>query len=344
MKTLVSFLSLLVALSVSAWLAAQVDTATLVGTVHDVSGAVVPGATVTVTEVETNLSTSTKTDREGNYVVTPLKIGKYAVTAEASGFKKQTHANIVLNVQDRLRIDFDLQVGAVTETVNVSEVAPLVQTESSSLGDVIGSQQVTDLPLNGRDYTVLATLTTGVAKIFEGPVNGGSTPTNGNAGGNFVANGTRGNLNNFMLDGIDNNSNDNASYILYTSVDAIQEFKVQTSTYSAEFARSGGAVVNATLKSGTNQLHGSTWEFLRNEAVDARGFFEPPGPKAPYKQNQFGGTLGGPIKKDKTFFFGDYEGTRIRLAQTDISNVPTPAERGGDFSALLGSQIGVDAL
>jgi len=347
MKRFVWLLGVLLALGEPGVLRAQVDTATLVGTVRDSTGAVIPNATVTATAVETNISTTSKTDTEGNYVVTPLKIGRYAVTAEAGGFKKQTRENITLSVQDRLRIDFDLQVGAVTETVNVSEAAPTVQTESSTLGDVIGSQQVTDLPLNGRDYTALATLTTGVAKIVEGPVNGGSTPTNGNAGGNFVANGTRGNLNNFMLDGIDNNSNDNASYILYTSVDAIQEFKVQTSTYPAEFGRSGGAVVNATLKSGTNQLHGSAFEFLRNEAVDARGFFEPPGPKAPYKENHVGGTLGGPIKKDKTFFFGDYEATRIRRAVTDISNVPTAAERTGDFSVLLGSPLttcGTDVL
>jgi len=323
---------------------AQVDTATIVGTLRDASGAVIPGASVTATQVGTNLSTGAKTDGEGNYVLTALKIGKYVVTAEANGFKKQTRENVILNVEDRLRVDFDLQVGATTETVSVAAAVPLIQTESSSLGDVISSQQTTDLPLNGRDYTVLATLTTGVAKIFEGPVNGGNTPTNGNAGGNFVANGTRGNLNNFLLDGIDNNSNDNASYSLYTSVDAIQEFKVQTSTYSAEFGRTGGAVVNATLKSGTNQLHGTAFEFLRNDALDARGFFEPPGPKAPYKQNQFGGALGGPIKRDKTFFFGDYQGTRIRLAQTYISNVPTPAERAGDFSVLLGSQAGTDPL
>ncbi len=339
MKRSVCLLGVLLALGVPGGLRAQVDTATLVGTVRDSTGAVIPGATLTATAVETNISATTKTDTEGNYVVTPLKIGRYAVTAEAGGFKKQTRENITLNVQDRLRVDFDLQVGAVTETVNVKEAVPLIQSETSALGDVIGSDQVTSLPLNGRDYTVLATLTTGVAKIVEGPVNGGSSPTNGNAGGNFVANGTRGNLNNFMLDGIDNNSNDNASYILYTSVDAIQEFKVQTSTYSAEFGRAGGAVINASIKSGTNQFHGSGFEFLRNEAVDARGFFEPPGPKAPYKENHVGGTLGGPIQKDKTFFFGDYEATRIRKAVTDISTVPTLAERGGDFSVLLGGQL-----
>ncbi len=326
--TLVVFL----VLSVPAWLSAQVDTATLVGTVRDASGAVVPGATVAATQVETNMGTTTKTDAEGNYVLTPLKIGKYSVTAEAAGFKKQTRGNITLNVQDRLPVDFDLQVGAVTETVNVSEAAPLVETETSSLGEVIDSRQITDLPLNGRDYLQLATLTTGVTDTSGGG-------NNGNIGGAFVANGTRGDLNNFLLDGIDNNSNDNGWAILRTNVDAIQEFKAQTSTYSAEFGRSGGAVINASIKSGTNQFHGGGFEFLRNDALDARGFFEAPNqPKAAFKQNQFGGTLGGPIKKDKTFFFGDYQGTRIRQGLTFTSSVPQAAERSGDFSALLGGQ------
>ena len=216
----------------------------------------------------------------------------------------------------------------------------MVNTESSALGDVIASQQITDLPLNGRDYTQLATLTTGVVKITEngGGINGATSPTNGNAGGAFAVNGTRGNLNNFLLDGIDNNSNDNAGNILRTNVDAIEEFKVQTSNYSAEFGRSGGAVINASTKSGTNSFHGTAFEFLRNSAVDSRQFFEPADqPKAPFRQNQFGGTLGGPIWRNKTFFFVDYQGTRIVTSQPDIVTVPTPAEINGDFSALLGS-------
>jgi hypothetical protein len=326
---------------------AQVDAATIVGSVHDATGAVVPNAAVTATDLGTNTKSTTHTDNTGNYVLTPLKIGNYAVSVESQGFKTQTRSGITLQIQDRLRIDFTLEVGAVTEQVSVVADASLVQTETSSLGDVIASKQITDLPLNGRDYTQLATLTTGIVKITEngGGINGATSATNGNAGGSFVANGTRGNLNNFMLDGIDNNSNDNAGNILKTSVDAIQEFKVQTSTYSAEFGRSGGAVINATIKSGTNQFHGTAFEFLRNSALDARGFFEPADqPKAPFKQNQFGGVFGGPIKKDKTFFFGDYQGTRVRAANTYIVTVPTAAEINGDFSALLGDQVATDAL
>jgi len=326
---------------------AQVDTATIVGTVQDSSGAVVPSASVTATVVNTNSKISTKTDSSGNYVITPLKIGGYTVAVEAQGFKKETRSGIVLQVQDRLRVDFTLEVGSIAESVNIAAEVPVVQTESSALGDVIGSRQITDLPLNGRDYTQLATLTTGVAKITEngGGINGATSATNGNAGGAFAVNGTRGNLNNFMLDGVDNNSNDNAGNILKTSVDAIEEFKVQTSNYSAEFGRSGGAVINATIKSGTNEFHGTAFEFLRNSALDARGFFEAPDqPKAPFKQNQFGGTLGGPIKKNKLFFFGDYQGTRVSAAATSIVSVPTPAEINGDFSGILGSQVGTDAL
>lgn len=341
MKRFALVLCLLIGtLSVSR-LTAQVDTATVVGTVQDSSGAVVPAASVTATALGTNSKTSTQTDSAGNYVLTPLKIGEYSVAVEARGFKKETRSRVVLQVQDRLRVDFTLEVGALTEAVNIAAEVPIVQTESSALGDVIGSRQITDLPLNGRDYTQLATLTTGVAKITEngGGINGSTTATNGNAGGAFAVNGTRGNLNNFMLDGVDNNSNDNAGNILRTSVDAIEEFKVQTSNYSAEFGRSGGAVINATIKSGTNEFHGTAFEFLRNSALDARGFFESPDqPKAPFKQNQFGGTLGGPIKKNKLFFFGDYQGTRVRAATTDIVSVPTPAEINGDFSAS-GSQI-----
>ena len=211
--------------------------------------------------------------------MTPLRIGNYSVAVEAPGFKTETHSGIVLQVQDRVRVDFTMQVGAVSDTVSVQESTPVIQTETSALGDVVASQQITDMPLNGRDYTQLATLTTGVIKITEngGGINGATSATNGNAGGAFAVNGTRGNLNNFMLDGIDNNSNDNAGNILSTNVDAIQEFKVQTSGYSAEFGRSGGAVINATIKSGTNGFHGTAFEFLRNSALDARGFFEPAG-------------------------------------------------------------------
>jgi outer membrane receptor protein involved in Fe transport len=339
MKKTIWMAALLWVLSTSFAGFAQVDTATVTGTVQDSTGAVLPNVTITATELDTGIKTAVKSSQDGNYVITPLKIGRYSVSAEANGFRTQTRTDIALNVEQRLRLDFNLQVGSVTQTAEVTGQTPQLETESASLGDVVAAQQVEQLPLNGRRYTDLAELTSGVSKVIEGPVNGGDTPTNGNAGGSFAVNGTRGDQNNFILDGIDNNSNDNGDVAVLSSVDAIAEFKIQTSNYSPEFGRSGGAVINATTKSGTNSFHGEAWEFLRNDAFDARGFFESPDqPKAPYKQNQFGGTLGGPIKKDKAFFFVDYEGTRIHSARTDFATVPTAAERTGNFSDILSTQ------
>jgi len=325
---------------------AQVDTATVTGTVRDSSGAVLPNVTVTATEMDTGIRTTAKTASDGNYVITPLKIGTYSVSAQANGFQTGTQQNIVLNVQQNQRLDFQLHVGSVSQTAEVISEAPLLETETASLGQVVTAQQLEEFPLNGRRYTDLAELTAGVAKVTEGPVNGGNSPTNGNAGGSFAVNGTRGDQNDFILDGIDNVSNDNADVAILSSVDAIAEFKIQTSNYSPEFGRGGGAVINASTKSGTNNLHGEVWEFLRNQAFDARGFFEQPTDrKAPYKQNQFGAALGGPIKRDKAFFFVDYEGTRIHSAQTDFASVPIAGESTGNFSSILGTvPTGTDAL
>jgi hypothetical protein len=331
---------------------AQVDTGSLVGSVKDASGALLPGVTVTATNTDTGVATSAKTQESGEYVITPLHIGRYSVTVEATGFKREVRKDIVLDVQQTIRLDFSLNLGAISETVEVTGAPPLLQTEDASLGNVVTAETVEELPLNGRRYTDLAELTSGVTKVIEGPVNGGSTPTNGNAGGSFAVNGTRGDQNNFTLDGIDNNSNDNGDVAVLSSVDAIAEFKIETLNYSPEFGRSGGAVINATTKSGTNKFHGSAWEFLRNDALDAAQYgFGSVLTKAPYKQNQFGVTFGGPIKKDKAFFFADYEGTRISQAQSDIVTVPTDGtngtsnERNGDFSGILGSTpSGTDAL
>ena len=231
----------------------------------------------------------------------------------------------MLRVQDRLRLDFELEPGDIKESVVVTGEAPLVQSETSSLGEVVDARQIVGLPLNGRNYIDLATLTSGVIRTAEG--------SNGNVNATFVVNGTRGGQNNYLLDGIDNNSNDGGEAALYTNVDAIEEFKVQTSNYSAEFGRSGGAVINASLKSGANTVSGSAFYFLRDESLDARGYFEDPNSeKAPFHFQQFGGTLGGPIRKDKTFFFVDYQATRRRSADTGIFSVPTAAQRHGDFS------------
>lgn len=345
MRTHLLVLVVLISFGFVPSLQGQVDTATITGTVKDLSDAVIPGVTVTARNEATGITTTVHTNDKGDYVLTPLKIGNYVVAVEAEGFQREVRNGLTLNVQQNVHLDFSLKVGSVTQETVVTGAAPLLETETASLGDVVAGQQVRDLPLNGRRYTDLATLTAGVTKVLEGPVNGSATPTNGNAGGDFAVNGTRGDQNNFILDGVDNNSNDNGDLAFTSSVDAIAEFKVQTSNYSAEFGRSGGAVINATTKSGSNTVHGSAWEFLRNDVLDARGYFEAPDqPKAPYRQNQFGGTVGGPILQNKLFYFLDYEGTRIGSADTEFTTVPTLSERGGDFSDLLGAQTGMDAL
>jgi hypothetical protein len=304
---------------------AQVDTGAILGTVRDRTGAVAPGASLRILEIATNTLTERTTDAAGSYVATPLRVGTYTVTVELSGFKKQTREGIVLRVQDRLRLDFELEPGDINESVVVIGEAPLVQSETSSLGEVVDARQIVGLPLNGRNYIDLATLTSGVIRTVDG--------SNGNVNATFVVNGTRGGQNNYLLDGIDNNSNDGGEAALYTNVDALEEFKVQTSNYSAEFGRSGGAVINASLKSGANTVSGGAFYFLRDESLDARGYFEDPeSTKAPFHFQQFGGTLGGPIQKDKTFFFVDYQATRRRSNDTGIYSVPTPAQRNGDFS------------
>ncbi len=211
-------------------------------------------------------------------------------------------------------VDFALPPGQMTETVMVTGEPPTLQTQDASVGQVINARTINDLPLNGRNFTFLAQLAAGVTQ--------GQQDTRGlGASGSFAANGQRPAQNNYLLDGIDNNANlvdflNGTAFAVRPPVDAIQEFKIQTNDYSAEFGRSAGAILNATIKSGTNQFHGNAWEFLRNDALDAANFFENSGgiPKGEYRQNQFGFTIGGPIKKDKTFFFGDYEGTRIRQA------------------------------
>ena len=314
---------------------AQTDAATVLGTVVDGTGAAVQGATVTVTDTARNAKTVVKTGPTGAYIATPLQIGNYSISVEFQGFRPETHNDVVLQVQDRLRVDFTLQVGSTREQVVVDEAPPMLETDSSELGQVIDNKQIVDLPLNGRDYTQLVSLTSGVIKLKEGSsLNGYSSSSNGNAGGNFAVNGMRGMLNNYILDGIDNNSNDNGQNVLKTNIDAIQEFKVETSNYSAEFGRSGGAVINATIKSGSNALHGSAFEFARDVDLDARQYFEQPGSaKAPFSQHQFGGTIGGRILRDKMFYFVDYQGSRVSTSNIDFSSVPSAAEVSGDFSA-----------
>jgi hypothetical protein len=312
----------------------QADTGVITGSLIDQAGAAIPSARVTITSQSTSISSIITADSRGSFTSAPIKADTYSVEVTAPGFETEKRTGVKLQVQDRLNLEFKMVVGQVNQSIIVSDQSSAIQTQTSSLGQVISSATMSAIPLNGRSYLQLASLSTGVIAT--------TTGTNGNTGGSsgsfgqvtFATNGARGTLNNFLLDGIDNNSNDNGGAILHTSVDAIQEFKIQTSSYSAEFGRSGGAVINAVIKSGTNAYHGDAYEFFRNSALDARSYFEEAGtPKAAFKQNQYGATIGGPILKDKLFWFGDYEGTSLRTPNTYISTVPTEAERTGDFSA-----------
>lgn len=312
----------------------QVDTGSVLGTVRDTTDAVVPGAKVTLTNQDTGIVQTTTTGSVGEYTFSPVKLGHYAVSAEFKGFERVEHTNVIVDVQQRVVVNFVLPPGQTTQTVEVTGQPPALQTQDASVGQVISGQTVNDLPLNGRNYTFLAQLAAGVTQ--------GQQDTRGlGASGSFSANGSRPAQNNYLLDGIDNNANlvdflNGTAFAVKPPVDAIQEFKIETNDYSAEFGRSAGAILNATIKSGTNQVHGSAWEFLRNDALDAANFFENSGgiAKGEYRLNQFGFTIGGPIKKDKTFFFGDYEGTRIRQATPSINTVPTALERNSGYTNL----------
>ena len=313
----------------NAW--AQKDSGSIVGVVRDPSGALIAGAKVKVTEVDRGTSVNTSTSALGEYIVTPLRIGRYNVTVEKEGFKKAVVGPIELDVQAKPAVDVTLQVGQVAETIAVTSQGPQLETETSELGQVVNSRTATTLPLNGRNFAQLAQLAAGV-----GPSEPGSR-TDTSYG--FSSNGARSLQNNFLLDGIDNNANlgdvlNGSAYVIQPSVDAIAEFKVETNSYSAEFGRGNGAIMNAVIKSGTNRLHGDAYEFFRNDTLDGRNAFDFLG-KQGYQQNQFGATLGGPIVKDRTFFFVDYEGLRIRQASPQLLLIPTQAMLGGDFSDSL---------
>ena len=324
-------LSLLCLLLLPAMGWAQKDTGNIVGTVRDSSGAVVARANVTITDADRGTVFSTTSNASGEYVSAPLKIGRYRVKVEKEGFKTVVIGPVQLNVQERASVDFKLQVGQVQQQVTVTSQGPQLETETSELGQVVSGKEATTLPLNGRNFAQLAQLAAGVA-----PSEPGSRveTTFG-----FSSNGSRALQNNFLLDGIDNNADlgdvlNGSSYVIQPSVDAIAEFKVQTNSYSAEFGRGNGAVMNAVIKSGTNALHGNVYEFFRNDKLDGRNAFDTFG-RQPYQQNQFGATLGGPIIKNKTFFFVDYEGLRIRQAKPELMFIPTPAQLAGDFSSQL---------
>ena len=313
-----------------AW--SQADRGSIVGTVRDASGALVPSATVTVTNGATGVSVTTQTNSAGEYQVLALLPGVYQAKVNASGFQTEVRGGITIDVQTRQQVDFALKVGSVQQEIQVTAAEPLLQTQTADVGGIVDTRRMVDLPLNGRRYADLALLEPGVQQYF-----GAANP----APDRFSANGNLELQNDFLLDGIDNNSNSEnlqefSVQVVQPPPDALQEYRIQTRTYSAEFGTSAGAVVNATIKSGTNQFHGDLWEFLRNDNLDANGFFDNANgtPIGHYVQNQFGGTIGGPIRHNKTFFFFDMQGFTARRAQTVESTVPTPLMQQGDFTEL----------
>lgn len=306
---------------------AQFDAATVLGRVVDQSGAAVPGATVTLISIATAIQASAVTDESGAYQFLNVRVGDYSIEAELQGFSKAVASNVTVTVNARQRVDLTLSVGGIGETVEVTGASRILETESSDRGQVIAREQIVNLPLNGRAYADLALLSPGVR----------SSSISSGRDASFNVNGMRSSLNNFILDGVDNNSYGTSNQgfsnqVVQVSPDAVEEFKVQTDNFSAEFGRAGGAVINASFRSGTNQVHGTAWEFNRNTALNATGFFKPTsGQKPTLNRNQFGGVVGGPIVRNRAFFFADYEGFRQVSRAATFSSIPTLLQRQGNL-------------
>lgn len=314
---------------------AQFDTANVIGTVRDQSGAVINNSKVTLQNVDTGVANTTNTDQNGDFTFFNVRIGKYTLKAEAPGFKAAVADQFTVTVSARQRVDLNLQVGQTTENVMVEGAAEILETDSSDRGQVITTQAIVNLPLNGRSYADLTLLSPGVRKSQL------ENQTSSSRDASFNVNGQRSALNNFMVDGVDNNaygtSNQGFSnQVVQLTPDAVAEFRVETNNYSAEYGRAAGAVINVTTRSGTNALHGAAWEYLRNTDLNAVGFFKPTGGVKPiFIQNQFGAAVGGPIRKDKMFIFGDYEGLRRITRTLNFSTVPTADQKAGIFGTPI---------
>lgn len=309
---------------------AQMDQGSIVGTVVDSTGAAIPNATVKLVNEQNGFSLERVSDAGGSYTFTPLKIGAYTLTGSAQGFRSFEQRGVNVTAGSRVEVTLTLGIASAGQTIEVSAAAPLLQTQEASTGGTVSAEAIVKTPLLNRNPMFVAQLTPGVVPAEQG--------SRGANKGDFSANGQRSQQNNYILDGVDNNAvlvdiPNGASYVFKPVPDALQEFKVQTSNYNAELGRAAGAVVNMSIKSGSNGLHGSLWEYWRNDMLNARDYFQTVKPK--YRQNQFGATLGGPILKDKLFFFGDAEAARIIFGQTSINTVPTARMRTGDFSELL---------
>jgi outer membrane receptor protein involved in Fe transport len=327
-----AFVLLLLLTSSGGPLFAQEVTGSIRGVVLDPSGAGVPSAKVTATQVETGLSRATVTDHHGAYILVLLPVGHYRLEASAKDFRKFAQEGITLSVNEAANVPIRLTIGSPTQLVQVQANAALIETSDTTLGKTVGEREILDLPLNGRNFSQLGLLQPGVVPITPGLAQAGGSLRDGEA---YSVNGQRPESNDFLIDGASNFNAVDGGFVLKPPIDAIAEFKILTHTANAEFGGAAGSTTNIVTRSGSNRLHGAAWEFLRNDKLDAANFFENADgfAKSEYRQNQFGGTLGGPIHKDKTFFFGYYEGFRNRQGET-ISDVRVPSalERQGDFS------------
>ena len=312
---------------------AQSEFGSVVGTITDSSDAPIAGASITIRNTDTSQTFTAVTGPGGAYTSPPLRPGAYVLSVEVQGFRT-ARRELRINVDQRALVDLKLEVGSLTESVTVVSDAQLLETQTAALGNVRTTKAINDLPLNGRNFVQLFHIATGVTPVGSGPT---LSPTASNQGGVMggAVNGARPSQNDFRYDGIQSQDTDQNILLFIPNPDAIQEFKVQTSAMDSTFGRSGGATVNLVYKSGSNEYHGSLFEFLRNSAFDAKNYFDSAkDPIPPFRQNQFGGTFGGRILRDRTFFFAAYQGTRNRQAQTYLNTVPLDAFKTGDFSAL----------
>jgi len=314
---------------VSLNVAGQQITGSIRGTVQDPSGAIVQAATITAKQLETGLTRATTTDRQGAYVLIELPIGHYQLEVHAQGFQKYLQQGISLDVNETATVSIHLKLGEETQLVEVRADAALVQSTVSSLGQTVMEHEILDLPLDGRNFSQLGLLQPGVVPLTPGLLQAGGPARAGQA---YAVDGQRPESNNFLIDGADNVNAVDAGFVLKPPIDAIAEFKILTHNANAEFGRNTGSTTNIVTRGGTNSFHGAAWEFLRNDAMDSSDYFTRS--VQPLKQNQFGGTFGGPILKDKTFFFGYYEGFRNRQGETVPATVPSVAERQGNFAEL----------
>src|SRR5712691_2291901 len=308
---------------------AQQITGSVRGTVLDPSGAVVQSASVSARQTETGLTRSAMTDHSGAYVLLELPVGHYQLQVEARGFQTYVQQGIILNVNETATIPVRLVVGAETQQVQVMADAQLIQGTVTSLGKTVSGREVLDLPLDGRNFTQLGLLQPGVVPLTPGLEEAGGSLRAGQA---YAVNGQRPESNNFLIDGANNFNGVDGGFVLKPPVDAITEFRILTHNANAEFGNALGSTTNIITRSGTNRYHGALWEFLRNDVFDGTNYFGTT--TEPLKQNQFGGTIGGPIRKDRSFFFGYFEGFRNRQGETDSSTVPSVAERQGNFAEI----------